>query len=90
MHSILLVIEKPYDKEKLHHLWPTILTQSQNIISSAKGMKTLGENVWMMPLDDGQLTLVSEVIALASPKGILCRTLFFRKEPQWVYSSKTS
>jgi hypothetical protein len=79
-HYILLWIEKPAPAEN-HKLseWHELLPILETLVKNAKGVETLGSNVWLLPRDTG-LYFLTDCVGRARAKNLICRTKYLDDE----------
>ncbi len=56
-----------------------------NILKTAKGVESFGENTFLMSLENGMSDL-TQILSNATRYGLKYRVLFLDAEQQWVYS----
>ena len=97
MQYVLLIAERPKSDSEgrfvegaMKHYWPTLLTQSQDILQQVPDSLTLGEGLWQLPLERGMLGFADLVIACRNnmiPFRFLILDL--KEKPNWSSSVTT-
>jgi hypothetical protein len=83
----LIVVEKPDSKtdRDANVVWISFQRPLQGLEDRYKNMKTLAENVFLIPLQS-DLPALGEILDSANDARIKYQILFFEKAPDWVYS----
>jgi len=91
MHSALVVVEKPAhaaDHTEIQK-WSYFVLSTQGIGSKAGKTERLGDNVFLIPLQN-DLPELAEVLAAAAKNRLHYRVLILEKPPEWAYSHPTA
>lgn len=91
MHSAIVAVEMPprsYDTT-VPQAWPNFMGSVETSrgkhqpLDQQKGVSRLGENVWLVNLQDNPLTF-ARLVHFADQFGLACKILPFDAEPQCV------
>ncbi len=90
MHSALLVIDKTEERPLPDSQWSVGGSQITDLLRSTRGVENLARYVWLIPLQDGQLTDLNRAGQIAASHNLKYRILFFHESPDWVFSYQHS
>jgi hypothetical protein len=81
-HYILLSVEiPPHTEDAQHSEWLSLAQRLEPLAKTTKGIARLGENVWLLPRDQG-MTFAAESIARARASSLKAEARFLSADDE--------